>query len=169
MQTTNHSGPTLERQSNRTEPRRRLRRLRIALHAMIAYPGGQLTPEPEAPWHDLTRQEPRAAHPCEKERTMIANAIRQGCTTPQQVLSYYLARIQDSMEEFATPVRVSDVCFVRLIAELADVVESGTLARGLGTAEALQTFQRETAEVVPIAQLVAAGACFPLPMGATPR
>lgn len=166
MKSTNHQGLRLESQSNHPGPRRRLFRLRLALHAMIAFPGGQNTPEPEAPWHDLTRNEPRASHPCEKERAMIANAIRQGCTTPDQVLSYFLARLEDAMQEFAPPVRVKEVCFVRLIAEAAEMVDAQVLARGLDTSEARERAARETEDVIGIAQLYVAGTRNPVSMGA---
>lgn len=160
---TNHQGLTLERHrpSNSAEPRMALRRLRVALHALIAYPGGQNTPRPESPWHDLTRNEPRATHPCEKERAMIAAAIRQGCTTPDQVLSYFLARLTDAMAEFPIEIRVSDVCFVRLMAEQAEALEAQALARGLGTDDAYTVAERETADLIPLAQLYVAGGCRP--------
>lgn len=167
---TRQIGLTLERQSNHAhiEPRHRLRRLRIALHALIAYPGGQNTPEPEAPWHDLTRAEPRAAHPCEKERAMIAAAIRQGCTTPDAVLRYFIARLTDAMAEFPNNITVRDVCYVALIANEAEAVEAQTLARGLGTDEAHERAIRETADIIPLAQLYVAGA-FRRPMSCDGR
>lgn len=146
------------------DPRMAIRRLRVALHALIAFPGGQNTPRPESPWHDLTRKDPRATHPCEKEREMISAAIRQGCTTPDQVLSYFLARLTDAMAEFPTEVKVSNVCFVRLIQEEAEMVEAQAEARGLATDEAHERAIRETADVIPLAQLYVAGA-FRRPLG----
>lgn len=139
MKATSHHRPTLERrQSNAPpmDPRISERRLRVALHAVIARDGTQLTPAPAHPWHDLTRDEPRAALPCTREREMIHAAIRQGCTTPNQVLSYHLARIADDMAQFDDAPTVSDVCYVRLMAEQAEALEAQALARAFGTPEA---------------------------------
>lgn len=166
--TTNHQGLRLESHQGPTlaEPRMRLRRLRVALHALISFPGGQNTPTPESPWHDLTRNEPRATHPCEKERAMIANAIRQGCTTPDQVLSYYLVRLDDAMQEFSPSVRLADVCYVRLISEGAEAVEWQTKAKGLNTPETHERACRETEDVIGIAQIYVAGTRNPVSLGA---
>lgn len=162
---TRQLGPRLEsHQPQHRDQRMAIRRLRVALHALIAFPGGQNTPRPESPWHDLTRNDPRAVHPCEKERAMIASAIRQDCTTPDQVLSYFLARLEDAMAEFPNDITVSTVCYVRLMAEAAEMVEAQTLARGLGTDEAYTAAERETADIIPLAQLCVAGA-FRRPMG----
>lgn len=146
------------------DPRIAVNRLRVAFIGLVS----QAKRMPDC-FYDLTEKNRKVSYPFEREREFMHKAIHQGCTTPNAVLTYYLARLADDLSQFDRPVTARELCYVRLMAELADVAESGTLARGLGTEDAVRTFQREAAEVIPIAHLAAAGACFPLPMGATPR
>lgn len=158
---TSHQGtPLARRQStHRVEPRIAEQRLRVALAAVIAdqtAPTGQRTPEPDHYWYDNSREQPRAPLVCEKERAMLHAAIAQGCTTPMQVVSYYLARLTDSLAQFPDERRLSDVLYVRLMAEEAEALEAQALARGLGTVEARAAAVRETRDEIGIAELYVA-------------
>src|SRR5438045_905191 len=83
--------------SHRGDDRFAQRRLRDALAQVIA---GAPAPMPDAPWYDNARRDPRAPLVCEKERAMLAAAIRQHRTSPQQILSYFLVRLADTMSQF---------------------------------------------------------------------
>lgn len=161
MKSTSHQGaPLARRQSaHRVEPRIAAQRLRVALQAVIAdpsAPSGQRTPEPEHFWHDNSREDPRAPLVCEKERAMLHAAIAQGCTSPMQIVSYYLTRLADSLNQFPEQLVVSDVLYVRLMAEEAEALEAQALARGLGTVEARAVAVRETQDVIGVAELYVA-------------
>lgn len=143
----------------RMHPRIAERHLRVALHGVICDAhavSGQRTPAPEHPWHDLTREEPRTALPCAKERTMLHAAIRQGCTTRDQVLTYFLARIADAMGQFpdAAAFRVSDILYVRAMAEIAEAQESIALAHTVPSDDTRAAAVREGREALPLIELL---------------
>lgn len=195
MSTSHQGSPLARRQSEpRVDARIAEQRLRVALHAVIADSSarsGQHTPSPEHFWHDNSRDEPRAPIACEKERDMLNAAIAQGCTTPMRIVSYYLARLTDSLAQFPEELLVSDVLYVRLMAEEAEALEAQALAQGMPTAEHCAAAVRETREAITVQLLECASleqrislsdrftvtpagraallAEHPLPMGATPR
>jgi hypothetical protein len=157
MNTTSHRRSPLERRQHspsRAHPRFAERALRNALQAIIVdETGEQHTPSPDFPWHDNTRETPRAMLPCERERTMLRAAIRQGCTTPERVLTYFLARIADAMADFAQPVDVSALVYTRLVQEQAEALEAQSLARALPSPERWQHAVRETRDVIHAAHV----------------
>jgi hypothetical protein len=160
MSTNHHRSPLERHQSNRrVHPRIAEKQLRVALHAVIVdgtAPSGQRTPAATAwRWHDLTRER-CGALPCADERAMLADAIRSGCTTRGQVLTYFLARIGDAMAHFpdADTVRTSDILYVRAMAEIAEAQESIALAHTLPSAETRAIASREGREAHQLLELV---------------
>jgi hypothetical protein len=155
MKATSHEGPTLERRqpAARLDPRMALRRLRVALGAVVTK-----YPQPDWPWEDNARKEPRSPAPCEKEREMLTAAIRQGCTTRDRVLTYYLLRIQDSMAQFpdAAQFALSDILYVRAMAEQAEALEAQARARALPSPEHCEVAARETREAMGVQELLVA-------------
>jgi hypothetical protein len=153
MKATSHQGPTLERRQPAAmlDPRMALRRLRGALAAVVTK-----YPEPAWPWEDNSRKTPRSPVPCEKERDMLSAAIRQGCTTRDRVLTYYLVRIQDSMAQFpdAAQFTLSDILYVRAMAEQAEALEAQARARALPSPEHCDAAARETREAIGAQQLL---------------
>jgi hypothetical protein len=132
---------------NRIEPRLAARRLLIALAAVPTR-----TPMPGHAWHDLTRTDPRSAMPFAKERGMIHDAIKQGCTTPDRVISYRLAQMKDDLAQFAEAPNVVELVYVQLVTEEAEAVEAQTLAHALPTAANRDAALRETEEASTIAR-----------------
>lgn len=107
---------------------------------------------------------------------MIAAAIRESCTTREQVVAYYLNRLARSLRLFpdAAQYPLLGVLYVHFTRENADALHAQSIAHALPTAENRARAVRETRELLPIAELTCAelervGSDFPLPMGATPR
>jgi hypothetical protein len=148
MKTTSHQPAPLERhQSNaRIDTRMALRRLRVGLHRVITCEQGQRTPEPAHPWHDLTREEPRSALPCEKERTMLHAAIRQGCTTPERVIEYRMLQLADDLAQFAQPAELSEILYIQMMAEQAEAFAAQSRAHALPSPAHTEAAIRETEE-----------------------
>jgi len=148
------------------------RRLRVALQAVIAdptAPSGQRTPTPDHAWYDNARTDPRSTLPCEREREMLHAAIRQGCTTPLKVVSYFVERIADTLAQFPEQLLVSDVLYVRLMIDEAEALEAQALAHGVPTPEHIADAIVQTREAIVMQQLECAllekrGAAFPRPM-----
>jgi hypothetical protein len=165
MKSTRHQDSSLARHQSdhRVDPRLAERRLRVALQQVITR-----TPDPVHPWHDNSRAEPRAPLVCAKERELLHAAIAQGCTTPMQIVSYYLARLADSLNQFPEQLLASDVLYVRLMAEEAEALEAQALAHGIPTPANRETALRETREAIVVQQLECAlleSGEFPRPMG----
>ena len=156
MKSTSHQRAPLARghRDPRCDPRIAERRLRVALARVI---DGHAAPEPAYAWHDNSRTDPRAPLPCEKERAMLAAAIRAGATTRDAVLTYYLARIADTLAEFpdAHAVRTSDVLYVRAMAEIAEATEATMLAHTCPDAPHRERAVRELREAIECEELVA--------------
>jgi hypothetical protein len=160
MSTESHTANLeVRRPAGSTDPRILMRRLQVAFIGIVA----QAKRMPDR-FYDLTEKNRKVSYPFERERDFIHEAIHTGATTPNRVLTYYLARIQDDMAQFNEPLRALDVCYVRFMAEFAEAVDKVTLAHGLGTDEAYTAAERETADIIPLAQLCVAGA-FRRPMG----
>jgi hypothetical protein len=156
MNTTSRDSATLERrQSIRIEPHRPDQQLRDMLHDVIKDPTartGQRTPALTGwRWHDLTRDDPRCDVPFGDERTMIHDAIRNGCTTRERVLRYHLARLQDDMAQFpdASVTPTSDVLFVLAMAEMAESMEAVAREHTMDTPENRRAAVKEASEVIP--------------------
>lgn len=133
-----------------------LRRLRIALADVIRDPAalsGQRTPTPAYPWHDVTRDAPRAALPCEKERAMLHAAIRQGCTTREKIVAYRAQQLLDDFAQFPDEASPNDIMFTRLLLEQAEAIEAQTVAHGLPTEENRARAIRESREAISVMEL----------------
>lgn len=158
--TSQHPAPRERRQSTgKPHPRFAAPRGRAALHAVICdpdVPSGQRTPAPEHPWHDLTRTNPRTALPTEKEDEMLEAAITQGCTTRDKVITYFLTRIGTAMAHFpdADDFRLSDILYVRAMAEIAEAQESFALAHTLPTTASRAAAVREGREAHAMMELL---------------
>ena len=153
MKATSNQGPTLERRQPAAaiHPRMAEKRLRVALGAVATK-----YPEPNWPWEDNARKEPRAPLPCEKERDMLAAAIQQGLTTRDRVLTYYLARIADSMAQFPDAGRfaLSDILYVRAMAEQAEALDAQARARAIPSPAHCDAAARETREAIGVQELL---------------
>lgn len=133
-----------------------LRRLRNALADVIRDPAalsGQRTPEPAYPWHDLTRETPRAALPFEKERAMLHAAIRQGCTTREKIVRYRAAQLLDDFAQFPDEGRALDVLYTNLVTEEAEAIEAQTIAHALPTETNREAAIRESREAIGVMEL----------------
>jgi hypothetical protein len=140
MNATNHHGAALARRQSghRMDPRLAERRIRNALQEVIrnpALPSGQRTPCPEYPWHDNTRAEPRAQLVCAKERELLEAAISQGCTTPAQVIEYYLVRIEDSLAHFESPHEARELVYIKLAIDEAEALQAQSVDHALPSPE----------------------------------
>lgn len=156
----------VQRDSRGVDERFALRRLRSALADVIRDPAalsGQRTPEPAHPWHDLSRETPRAALPCAKERAMLHAAIRQGCTTRAQVIRYRAQQLLDDFRQFPDECTASDVLYVRAMLEQAEAIEAQTIAHAMPTEPNRLAAVRETREGIAVQELLCA---MLLPAGA---
>lgn len=123
------------------DPRMAVRRVRVALAGVITK-----TPEPSHFWYDITREEPRAAMPFEKERDMLHAAIRQGCTTPKRIMLYRITQLQDDLSQFAEAPLLAELVMQHLITEQAESMAAISLAHAMPTAAHREEAIRETEE-----------------------
>jgi hypothetical protein len=140
MNATNHHGAALARcqSGHQMDPRLAVRRLRNALHAVIVSDesvSGQRTPVPEHAWHDNTREQPRSALVCEKERAMLADAALQGCTTPDRIIEYFLVRIDDALAQFPSEYSARELVYLKLAIDEAEALEAQSIDRALPSPE----------------------------------
>ena len=140
MKATNHHGATLARRQSghpTMDPRLAERRIRIALGAVIcaSTPSGQRTPSPEHAWHDNSRAEPRSPLVCAKERAMLADAARQGCTTPDRIIEYFLVRIEDALAQFPAEYSARELVYLKLAIDEAEALEAQSIDRALPSPE----------------------------------
>lgn len=132
----------------RQDPRIALRRVRVAFAELVTK-----APVPGHAWHDVTRTDPRTRLPCEKERAMIHDAIRQGCTTPDRVIRYHVARMQDDLTQFPEAPLLEELLYVQLIREEAEALDAQSIAHALPSAEHQEAAIRATAQVARDARL----------------
>lgn len=132
----------------RQDPRLALRRIRVAFAELVTK-----APAPGHAWHDVTRTDPRTRLPCEKERAMIHDAIRQGCTSPDRVIRYHLARMQDDLAQFAEAPLLEELFYQQLIQEEASAIDAQSIAHALPSAEHQAAAVRATAQVARDARL----------------
>lgn len=125
----------------RLDPRMAMRRLRVAFSSVVI-----TTPEPRHPWDDVRRKEPRSALPCEKEREMIHAAIRQGCTTPDRIISYRITQLQDDLAQFHETPLLEEMLYQHLIREQAESMDAVTRAHAMPTPAHRDAAIRETEE-----------------------
>jgi len=137
---------------DRVDPRLQLRRLQVAFVAIVH--GAKRMP---TRWYGLTERHRTVSFPFERERQFVHEAIQLGCTTPMQVMSWHLARLADDLAQFPDAPCVSDVCYIRLMAEQAEALEAQARARGLRTAEADAIALRESEEAIAALQLYVTG------------
>ncbi|MDB4892190.1 MAG: hypothetical protein JWL61_4045 [Gemmatimonadetes bacterium] len=123
------------------DPRLATRRLRIAFAEVVTR-----TPEPSAPWYDVTRSDPRAQLPCTKERTMLHAAIRQGCTTPERIIAYRITQLQDDLAQFNETPLLEELIYQHLVREQAESIDAVSRAHAMPTPAHRDAAIRETEE-----------------------
>lgn len=156
----------IRRTVERVDPRVQLRRLQVAFIAIVH--GARRMPDR---WYGLTERNRTCSYPFEREREFIHEAIRNGCTSPDRVISYHLTRLQDDLAQFPEALDASEVLYRRLVTEQAEAIEAQTLAHALATEEARERAVRETEEAITLGQLYVMDTRrdlpnHPLPMGA---
>lgn len=120
------------------------RRLRVALAEIIA--DAPSYPEPRWRWEDVARTQPRSSMPFKREREMIHSAIREGKTTPEHVIRYYLARMHDDLAQFAEAPLLEELLYRQLINEQVQAIDAQSRAHALPSPAHIDDAIRETEE-----------------------
>lgn len=140
----------IRRITDRIEPRVALRRLQVAFVDIVT--GAKRMPQK---WYDLTRSR-AATFPFQRERQFIHEAIRLGCTSPNQVITWRLKQLADDLAQFSEPLDMNELFFVRLICEQADAVDAQIKAHAMPTAANREAAVAETEEATLMGRLYCA-------------
>lgn len=133
----------------RLSPRMAERRLRVALANVLTK-----TPMPRHAWDDNTRTDPRCTVACDREREMLHQAIRQGCTTPEKVVEYYLVRMADSLAQFDEAPLLEEMCYLQWFKEQGEAHDAVARLHVLPTHEHRESAIREVTEASFLSRVV---------------
>lgn len=103
--------------------------------------------------YELSRAEPRALLPDERQRRMIHEGIRDGYISRDQIVAYRAMQLLDDLAQFAGSQSAADALYVAFMKEAAEAVEAQTMAHGVPTPENKATAARETDDLVAVASM----------------
>lgn len=132
----------------RIHPRLQLQRLRVAFVGIVF--GAKRMPDR---WYGLTERNRTVSFPFEREREFIHEAIRQGATTEMQILTWRLTQLADDLAQFPNAPTLSDLCYIRLMAEQAEALQAQARAHGIPTQANREAALRETREAITVLQM----------------
>jgi hypothetical protein len=109
----------------------------------------------------IQRKDPRVKLYDEREREIIHQGIKDGVISRERIVRYRLSQLLDDLAQFPHDVPVSDVVYVRLMAEQAEALEAQAIARALPTSANRDAAVRETKDAIAMQHI----ACVALEQG----
>lgn len=101
----------------------------------------------------LTRKEPRRKPYDEREREVIHAGIRAGQITPEGLIRYRLAQIQDDLAQFSEAPLLEELLYLQLIREEAEALDAQSRAHALPTPDSIDAAVRETEDATLVGRV----------------